>query len=152
MKVHNELVDECIYEQTLITFNPIIFIKQFLIHEFFPFFTFFSPNPKNQALTVGVMPSGFFVIFNHWVMSVVFWFILFTQYYYRDELKDGNVETFFLIPILFFSTQKVMIAIKYATMTKKEYKKYMTPNESYVIVDWSQQAQLITGNNKIKIL
>lgn len=152
MLVHNEVVDECIYEQTLVTFDPIIFIKQFLIHEFFPFFNFLSPNLKHQGLTIGVMPTGFVVIFNHWFISgVVFWFILFAQYYYRDELKEGNVETFFLVPILFFSTQKVMVAIKYATMTKKEYTKYMAPNESYVIINWSLQAQLITGNNKIKV-
>jgi hypothetical protein len=107
MQIRNEKVEECLYEQTLITFDPIIFIKQLLIHVFFPFFIFLSPQPKNQALTIGVMPSGFFVIFNHWFMGgVVFWFILYSQYYYQDELKEGNVETFFLIPLLFFTTQK----------------------------------------------
>jgi hypothetical protein len=44
-----------------------------------------------------------------------------------------------------------MVAIKYATMTKKEYNKYMSPNDrNEVVLDWSMQSQLVTGNINLK--
>jgi hypothetical protein len=129
-----------IFDSIKVHFGKSRFIKNVLIHLFLPFSIPFADSIFNQCLIIPkVAKYHFFYPLCVLVMIIV-------NIY--DTIKFGNnypLRLCAIFPFMFFYAHRLMIGLKYATMSTIEYKRFISNEDPTLRFVYMQQSQIITG-------
>jgi len=129
-----------IFDSIKLHFGYSRFIKNVFIHLFLPFSIPFSDSVFNQCLLVpGTAQYHFFYPLCVLVMVIV-------NIY--DTCKGGDnypLRLCSIFPFVFFFSHRLMIGLKYATMSSVEYKRFLTNTDPKLRFGYMMQSQIITG-------
>jgi hypothetical protein len=119
---------------------PVFYFKRFLwqlsLHLLFPLL-WFQTNNVAQGFASKKPQILFFTSFN----STCFFLLLATF----PLLNNMVLQELVLIPIIVYVVHKVMISLKYATLTPKEYKRFITNTDDDLASTYRQQCEMIMG-------
>ena len=113
---------DTIFDSITCHFNIGVFFKQFLIH--------LSPIPLPFALLLGSARNQDFlsfdialIILNH-ISGLIFLVMWISSFVLANKGYDTNGA--FYIPLFYYVLHRFQIAVKYASLSHTEYKKFMT--------------------------
>lgn len=134
--------DVLIYDSVAIHFDIGIFFSQLLINSIWPFGIFFSPNIRAQQFSQTSFSS---IFYNHFLTASVYVMVIsYVMMSYEAEYTQfKHFQGSVWYPLLFFFLHRCSIAIKYASMSRTEYQRFMdTKNTDDVINTYVNQFQV----------
>ena len=132
-------MNSLVYDSNQICFDGERFIKQVLIHVFCPFFLWLSPNLEMQ----GFCTKNIIEIFFNWGLHALL-ITMIVCVVLSPDYVEGNGDAVYL-PIMLVLIHRLMVSLKYATMTESEYRKYMNCHDPDLMFDYKLQLQIVTG-------
>lgn len=137
-----------IYDSIAVHFNIDVFFIQLFIHIFWPFGMLLSPNMRAQTF-FNTVPIT--VLFNHIAPMLVIITIL--SYFMMSQSVESSEYQHFQrslwYPLLFYVLHRATVAIKYASLSRSEYNRYMSENDQAKIAIYSDQMQLTQWLTKL---
>ena len=115
---HKENVPS-IYDSVDIQFVWSQFSTQFLVHILCPLFLWLSPNLEAQ----GFLDPGAGLFFNyitHFMFATMVIIVIISPTYI-----NGNGSSVYT-PMVFYLTQRLMVALKYGSLSESEYNRFMS--------------------------
>ena len=132
------------------TFDLWEFRRQCLVHTFWPLSLLWYPKSRwpQGAMNQFLLPrrAGFRATF--WHSTPMLCWIMLALYLTRPERFDAelvSIHSLFTIPFILATSRTVLIAIKYATLSKTERHRFFTETDPKVVMRWLLQTQLISG-------
>ena len=116
-----------------VQFHFSTFFWQLLAHTIFPLFPFMI-NTTGQVTT----------LMYTW-LSPVYVFIMLLCYGLIDGSSIRGMEGAFVIPLVYFLQHRLVIAMKYGSLSRTEYRKFMECHDRELCVNYRQQMQLASG-------
>mmetsp|Transcript_3772 Transcript_3772/g.4775 ORF Transcript_3772/g.4775 Transcript_3772/m.4775 type:complete len:785 (+) Transcript_3772:61-2415(+) len=131
-----------IYSTASPCFNLDIFFEQFLQHVFYPFSIIFMYRKYGQSAIQNQSPTGILAT----IAINSYWVIFFILCFSSKELNKNGITISEIIISLFTGTVfRCVVSSKYASMSWKEYIKYLTCDDEKEAKQMQKQMQLITG-------
>jgi hypothetical protein len=122
-----------IHEDGVARLNVAIFAEQLAVHVCFPlsipylYFKYGPQAPRNQLLW-GPAQSWIFLVVSH-----LFWMLPIVYLCWRPELNEGGISDAEFSAVIFGGlVYRSVIAIKYGSLTKKEYVRYLLEDDPKV--------------------
>lgn len=126
-----------IFDSVCSHFQCQVFVEQLLAHlciVFVPAFT----NMYGQGFTTVTFGS---ILFN-WVVPVSL-YIMMIIYFASNPADFGSVYGAVWLPIIFFVQHRLTVALKYASMSTSEYRKFMACTDDTLLSRYAGQMQLL---------
>jgi hypothetical protein len=109
------------------------FLKQIAAHLFLPFI-FLLENPRAQGFAF----SNVFQIFSNLGLPICVYLAM-VSYFSTSGKERADVSFLVVIPLMFFLMNRLLIATKYASLSKTEYQRFI---ESDVVTGLTYQEQM----------
>ena len=134
--------EKLIYDSVAIHFDIGIFLVQLVINSLWPFGIFLSPNIRAQLFSQTTFSA---IFYNHFltvsVYVMVISYVMMSYHADYDQFKHFQGSVWY--PLLFFFLHRCSIAIKYASLSRTEYRRFMDPkNTDDVINTYTNQLQV----------
>eukprot|EP01040_Poterioochromonas_malhamensis_P018099 gene18099-21025_t len=131
--------DLMIFDTIQVQFNPSIFFFQLFIHCFI-FFSFLSPNPSAQ----GFWGTNFWFLFYNWGLTLIL-YVMIVSYFMAPSETFVVLSGALWIPLIYFVQHKLVVALKYASLSTSEYTRFMSCEDSSITDIYRDQMQLIAA-------
>lgn len=140
-----EVLMDAVHEST---FDGREFWRQLLTHMFFPVSLLWYPKERwpqgafNQELISTKLYSNMWHLTSLWC-----WFLLVAYCVKPSRFnKEGILlNELFAVPFILVTSRIVLIALKYATLTKQERTRFFEEKDRALVHKWLMQTQLISG-------
>jgi hypothetical protein len=116
-------------------FGP--FLWQLIAHLILPLFPFMI----NRS---GQLQNDVYTRFTSWVTPILI-YIMFLSYTYIPDHMSTGVRGAFLIPVIYVLQHRLVIAIKYGSLSPTEYKRFMECKDTALCRVYLDQMQLFQG-------
>ncbi len=136
---HKILTKNIIFDSIGTQFHASVFFFQLVGHIFPPFLFAFTRNRYGQGLKWS-FPSNM----NDIISPIAFYVMIVCFLLCSDEDRMALGHTIYF-PAMFFLVHRNTVALKYATMSKTEYKRFMTCTDHEMIDNYITQLQLLGG-------
>lgn len=131
--------DLMIFDTIQVQFNPSVFFFQLFIHCFI-FFSFLSPNPSAQ----GFWGNNFWFLFYNWGLTLIL-YIMIASYFLAPSATFVVLSGALWIPLIYFVQHKLVVALKYASLSTSEYLRFMNCVDPSITDIYRDQMQLIAA-------
>lgn len=131
--------DLMIFDTIQVQFNPSVFFFQLFIHCFI-FFSFLSPNPSAQ----GFWGTNFWFVFFNWGLTLIL-YVMIVSYFMAPSETFVVLSGALWIPLIYFVQHKLVVALKYASLSTSEYSRFMACDDSSITDIYRNQMQLIAA-------
>jgi hypothetical protein len=130
--------DEDIFFDTIgVQFHFGPFAWQFIAHLVLPLFPFMINR-------TGQLQNDVYTRFTSWVTPVLMYLMYVSYAYIPDHMSTG-IRGALLIPTIYVLQHRLVIAIKYGSLSPTEYKRFMTCTEAALCRIYLDQMQLFQG-------
>ncbi len=144
---HNLLESNFIFDSLSVQFHFIVFIKQFLAHTIIPF-AFIFINYRGQGfIRNSIIPIYFNLVFPFFAYAMII------SYFMCTNETQNVIKGAFWMPLIYFVQHKLTVALKYSSLSKKEYRKIqnctndarcdMFNNQMQLLSSWSNRDQKV---------
>lgn len=135
-----DISEEIIFDAISPNFDFKIFVKQLLSHVLIFLAPFLLSN-----LTVNhfIRSSTFAIFFNTGLPILVYIIIL--SYFLADNNNSEILSGALFFPVIYFIQHKLIVAVKYASLSTTEYYRIMNCKEEKLVDHYQSQLQLISG-------
>lgn len=124
-----------LFDSITIEFSILIWLKQFFIHVLYPFLNFTTAAEPQQFTNVGLQSLFFTVVHPACIYTMII-----TYYLSTDSYINGGLY----FPLLYYILHKVVVATKYACLSRSEYRRFMTSPTRFSS-RYRKQMELISG-------
>jgi hypothetical protein len=131
--------DVLLFDAIGIQFHLNIFFKQFFMHIFFPALLFFSENPTAQGVRRD-FPSIWWTC-----ISPLLVYIMIGSYFSLSDSDQNVLGQALFIPLMLYAVHRIIIALKYASLSVTEYDRFMKCKDPATIKQFNSQIHLDTG-------
>ena len=134
--------DPIFYDSLNVNFNAYVFLHQLFMHIFLPFSIFLSPNPEIQ----GFYTRHPMFLFYHYLVPIVF-IIMIVIYFIevgRHHTDSYPLQYCWIFPTMAWLLHKILISLKYASMSDTEYRRYFTATMEFY-PHYIKQTQLLSA-------
>ena len=129
-----------IFDSIKLRFGYRRFVKLVCVHLFLPFSIPFADSVFNQSL---VAPSHAYLHFLYPLCVIV---MVIVNIYNTITMGENYPLRYCAIyPFMFYFSHRVMIGLKYATMSSVEYKRIVSNKDPALRLAYSSQSQIVTG-------
>lgn len=123
------------FDSVNVQFHIRTFLYQFSAHLFLPLFPFMA-NLQGQ-----VGPSMIDVL-GAWIAPLNLYLMIISYCYIEDK---SGVYGAYVIPLVYFLQHRCVISIKYASLSKSEYRRFMECTDEALCMNYLHQIQLFLG-------
>jgi hypothetical protein len=132
--------DEIIFDSIAPNLDWLVFWKQLIAHVF----VFLSPCLIENPVAQGFYGTSIAKMFYNTILAAVVYMVIVT-YLALDHTNFDILAGACLIPVIYFVQHKLIIAVKYSSLTSSEYQRLMTCDDDKLYSIYSYQLQLISG-------
>lgn len=141
-KCSEVLKKRILFDAINIQFHLLVFLKILSIHLFLPSLIFVK-NRKAFNITLRKRQVYYNILSPIMVYTMIG--IYFAACSHDKELLNHSLW----IPLIFFISHRMTIALKYATLSETEFQRYIECTDEAVRADYATQMQLLTGWHKM---
>jgi hypothetical protein len=137
-KICNDLKNSVLFDSVGIEFHVAVFFHQFFCHMILPLF-FSLPNPYGQ----GLQPN-FSSIYMTFITPILF-YVMIIAFFIASDDDQKTLGYSMWIPFLSFCTHRLIISLKYATLSPTEYKRFCECENKELSSSYQKQMMLVSG-------
>ncbi|RYH20257.1 hypothetical protein EON65_24035 [archaeon] len=130
-----------IYDAIGVQFHFTVFVYQLFVHIFIFVAPFVLPNPHGQGFQLNLTPSARFNI-----IPPICVYLSILLYFCLSQHDQQAVDTFVYIPVLFFLAHRIILSLKYASLSETEYQRFNSCKDPAMSADYLRQMMLYSGN------
>jgi hypothetical protein len=132
--------DEIIFDSIAPNLDWLVFWKQLIAHVF----VFLAPCLIENPVAQGFYGRSIAKMFYNTILAMVVYLVIVT-YLALDHTNFDILAGACLIPVIYFVQHKLIIAVKYSSLTTSEYQRLMNCDDDKLYGIYSYQLQLISG-------
>ncbi len=129
-----------IFDVIAVQFCFSTFIRQFVSHVLIVFVPFLLENPAAQGFSFVNFLSVFFNIF-----APVCLYVMILSYYMCPSSDQNILSGALWLPLIFYLQHRLVVALKYATLSESEYRRFTTCPDLQLTWHYQYQMQLLGG-------
>jgi hypothetical protein len=130
--------DDIFFDTINVQFHFGTFVRQLLAHLFLPLF----PLIINKH---GQINRSIYSILGSWVSPVLIYLMILSYIMIPTADHNPAMHGGYIIPLVYFLQHRLVISIKYGSLSRTEYHKFMTCEDDDLCANYLNQMQLFQG-------
>lgn len=131
------LDDDFLFDSINGQFHIRVFVEQFIAHTIIPLAPLFANLRAQRFLSTSLLSNLFNII-----LPILVYIICFT-YIFMSKSDRGRVHGAIVMPLLLFIVHRLMVALKYASLSQTEFRRFMLCTDSTVSGKFLAQMNLL---------
>jgi hypothetical protein len=133
---------DMIFDSIAVQFNSSVFFSQLLANTFIIFAPYVT-NVRGQGFVCDFPRSCFPFVVN--VIFPLLVYLMIASYYMMDTTDEYILSGALWMPIIYFVQHKLIVALKYASLSDTEYKRFMSCKDFTTCSIYQSQMQLLAA-------
>jgi len=139
LTITDEIKSLVFFDSIGVQFHLWVFLFQLIVHLFLPLF-FLVPNKAGQGLRTD------FIAFYFNIFQPLLLYTMILSYVFCSSDTYNIIGGAIWLPLVYYLSHKIIIALKYASLSPTEYKKFNETNHNAILsMHYRAQMQLISG-------